>query len=275
MSDQTPESKPRKIFKADEVTADEAASPAATVIETDAAAAPTVTEPAVAEPVVVAEPAVASEPVVTEPAVEPVKSADAAAPLSSPQIVYVQAPVPPKDRSNRVVGVLLALLGAVLFAVLYAAVAALVINLRVGGGSFFGPSFTAFLNSSAFWVPILIFAIAFVLLVLIVNRAGWWVHIVGSILVALFVYFGSIGLLIVLQLVATPGVSTGQLFANFAAQPVIIAAALVARETAIWLGLAIAARGRRVKLRNVEARATFDKEQAIKKAEHERAVTQA
>ena len=50
----------------------------------------------------------------------------------------------------------------------------------------------------------------------------------------------------------------------------MIAAALVAREVSIWIGLAIAARGRRVKARNVETRTAWDREQEEKKAEYER-----
>ena len=57
--------------------------------------------------------------------------------------------------------------------------------------------------------------------------------------------------------------------------PFVIAAALVAREVSIWIGLAIAARGRRVKDRNVETRTAWDREQEEKKAEYERGIAAA
>ena len=49
----------------------------------------------------------------------------------------------------------------------------------------------------------------------------------------------------------------------------MIAAALVAREVSIWIGLAIAARGRRVRVRNDETRTAWDREQEEKRAEYE------
>jgi hypothetical protein len=49
----------------------------------------------------------------------------------------------------------------------------------------------------------------------------------------------------------------------------MIAAALVAREVSIWIGLAIAARGRRVRARNDETRTAWDREQEEKRAEYE------
>lgn len=189
------------------------------------------------------------------------------------QVVYVEAAVPPKVRSNRVVGVLLALLGAVVFAIVYSAVVALVLSLNISS-AFVQVSITSFLGSAAFWVPVLIFTLAFVLLVLIVNRGGWAAHVFGSLLVALAVYFGTIGLLL-LTSGLFPNESKGLTFASIAAQPTVIVAALVAREVSIWIGLAIAARGRRVKARNLETRTAWDKEQADKKAEIERAATPA
>jgi hypothetical protein len=170
--------------------------------------------------------------------------------------------------------VLLALLGAVVFAVLYAVVVAGVISVAVSG-TFVAVSFSSFLQSAAFWVPVLVFTLAFILLVLILNRAGWWAHIIGSLLVALAVYFGTIGLLLVSSGLLFPGEAKGLTFGTVATQPTVILAAIVAREVAIWFGLAIAARGRRVKTRNVESRTAWDKEQAEKKAGIERAATPA
>jgi hypothetical protein len=53
--------------------------------------------------------------------------------------------------------------------------------------------------------------------------------------------------------------------------PGAIVAALLAREVALWTGAPIAARGRRVKARNIEARETFDREEAEAKAKRDAA----
>jgi len=44
--------------------------------------------------------------------------------------------------------------------------------------------------------------------------------------------------------------------------PILIVAALLAREAAIWTGAILARRGRRLKVVNAEARAAFEREQA-------------
>ncbi len=233
---------------------------------------PKAEEAAAAAPVAVAEPTASASEAPTEvvaPAsgtatgeVAPVGSA-----VAGQQVVYVQTPAPPRPRGNRVVGVLLALLGAVIFAVVYAAVVGLILYFR--SAELFGSSFNAFLGTAFFWVPILVFALGFILLVVIVNRAGWAAHVFGSLLLAFVVYFASIGLLLLVGNVFR-GANQPVTFAALAINPLIIASAIIAREVAIWLGLAIAARGRRVKARNVEERAAFDRELAEKKAEYER-----
>ena len=57
--------------------------------------------------------------------------------------------------------------------------------------------------------------------------------------------------------------------------PFIVISALVAREISIWVGLAIAARGRRVKERNLDLVDAWEKEHAETKAQYERAGTPA
>jgi hypothetical protein len=81
------------------------------------------------------------------------------------------------------------------------------------------------------------------------------------------VYFGMIGILLLIGNVFH-GSPTPVTFAALAVNPWVIAAAVVAREASIWTGLGIAARGRRVKARNVEARAAFDREQEATRAEY-------
>jgi hypothetical protein len=193
--------------------------------------------------------------------------------VAGQQVVYVQAPIPPRVRGNRVVGVLLALLGTVVFAVVYAGAAAIPLAIRFNGAGF-SPAFSAFVQNAIFWIPIMMFALGFVLVTVILNRAGWWAHVLGSLLVAVFVYFASIGLLLLVGNVVslTPAQATSA-FGSLATNPLMIAAALVAREVSIWIGLAIAARGRRVKTRNVETRTAWDREQEEKRAAYERTGT--
>ena len=91
-------------------------------------------------------------------------------------------------------------------------------------------------------------------LVLIVNRAGWAAHVLGSIFVGLFVFFGGTGLVLLLHVNQIPSNQVAQAFTLVLFSPGSIVAALLAREVALWMGFAIAARGRKVKARNVDAR---------------------
>lgn len=262
MSDETPAPKSSKAQKTEAADAPvEAAAPDATATEP--------ATPASAEPATTA----AAEPPATPAA--GVAAADTPAEPASPgasgqQVVYVQTPVPPRARGNRVVGVLLALLGTVVFAAVYAGAAAIPLAIRFNGNGF-TPAFSAFVQNAIFWIPIMMFALGFILLTLILNRAGWWAHVIGSLLVAVFVFFASIGLLLLVGNVfgLTPA-QANSAFGALATNPLMIAAALVAREVSIWIGLVIAARGRRVKARNVETRTAWDREQEEKRAEYER-----
>jgi hypothetical protein len=175
------------------------------------------------------------------------------------QTVYVHAPVPPKRRGNRAFGSLIALVSTVVFAAIYGGIALGVMPLFTPDGST-GFDFLLFIGLPIFYVPVLVFLVAFVVLVLIVNRANWWAYVLGSFIVALLVYAVSIGILRLLNGVIdmTPAKAL-QAFAAMALSPLLIAA-IVAREVPIWFGAAIAARGRRQKQRNAEEKAAFETE---------------
>ena len=177
--------------------------------------------------------------------------------MAGERVVYVAAPMPPKLRSNRVVGSLLALLGAVVFAVVYALIVALLLQLgllpKVNPESGFGE----FIQDAVFWVPVLFFAIGFVLVVLLLNRAAWWLHVLGSLLVAVIVYFGSIAMLLLVTGIAGDQKS----FVSIATSAYVLIATFTAREVSIWIGFLIALRGGRVKELNKAAREAFDSEQ--------------
>lgn len=172
---------------------------------------------------------------------------------ASPQIVYVDAPVPPKPAGNRAFGALIAVGATVIFAVLFAFAVLLILRAIRGFATM------SMLVNYGYWIPVGLFLLAFLVVVLFVNRAGWWAHIIGSFLVGIVVY--------VLGAVLITAVSVFSLHqdANVSAalvSPTMVAAAIIAREVALWAGLIVSHRGKRVVVRNRDARAAFDTEQA-------------
>jgi hypothetical protein len=251
------------------VTADAPAlaAPGSTSSEAEEPASVTEPEPLVEPPV---------EPVAVEP-VEPVAVVPASAPVveapvqpvvpaaPAQQVVYVQSPRPFTAKGNRGFGVLIALLSTIIFAAVYAV--ALVVTEILGGAS----ADFSFVSTLGFYAPVVMFAIGFILLVLIVNRAGWAAHVVGSLAVGLIVFFGGTGLYLLLHASEIPSNEIGATFHRVLFSVAVIVAALLAREVSLWMGFVVAARGRRVRARNVEAKALYDQEIAAKRAEYERA----
>ncbi|MBN9140681.1 MAG: hypothetical protein J0H23_07630 [Micrococcales bacterium] len=253
-------------------------------VEPDATAEPVVVEPVSASEHLGVEPDVpevdeaevvddVAVPVVVEPVavVEPVTAEPVApvAPEPPREVVYVQAPTPPKLRHNRGFGVLISLLGAVAFALLYIGVVAILVAVV---GASVDASLAQFVMSMSFWVPVAVYAVMACVFALIVNRAAWWAHVLGSLFVAALTY-GISGGIILLALGAigmTPDEGV-QKAAEVFGSPLLIAALVIARETSLWFGLAIAARGRRVKERNANDRAAFEQSVADRRAEYERA----
>lgn len=222
-------------------------------------------EPAaeVIEDAVVVEDAQTDEPIVVETIDEPVPVEPVAAPQ---QVVYLQTPAEPSKKGNRGVGAAIAVASGVIFTAALALVTSIIGAFVTGRFSF------TFLGSPQFYIPTLFFVIAFVLLVLIANRANWWAYIFGSIVVAVVVYFGTIGALLLTNgvIMKTPD-EAAALFAAGLVNPIVIVATLLAREVALWTGSLIARRGRKVKVRNAEAHESWQREVAEKRAAHEQA----
>ncbi|TFB59845.1 hypothetical protein E3N86_09920 [Cryobacterium sp. Hz7] len=174
--------------------------------------------------------------------------------------VYIQAPTAPRYKSNRGPGALIALLSTVIFAALYAVVAFVLSGIGSLSIADTASKFTDFIVLPIFYVPVIFFFVAFALLVLIVNRGGWWAYVLFGFLVAVVVYFSYIGaaLLSVQAWNFTPDQA-----ARFISQqwlnPGAIAAAVVAREVPIWAGAWIARNGRAVTERNAAAKAEYDR----------------
>lgn len=182
------------------------------------------------------------------------------------QTVYVTAPTPPRPKGNRGIGVLLGVVATIVFAIVYAAAIALFIlfaNHHLGADTI-----AIFLTRPLFYVPVLAFLVMIIVWALLANRASWWSWVIGSLVIALVTYFASIGVLLLLAggFGLTASAATAKFFA-YVGHPALIAAALLARECAIWFGAAIAKRGRRVRERNYEAWQAFENEQAQKRAE--------
>lgn len=238
---------------------------------------------------VYAAPAVAAMPRAAEPAphapaaVEPAPYAPIATPTAtqSPaqsaaqQRAFTPPPVAPKKKGNRAIGALIAIMSVVVFVVVFAVVAAIVIAAQSPAASVTS-TLLQFITSPVFYVPAIFFVIGFVIVALLANRANWWAYIIGSLFVAAIVYFGTIGvgLLVSGVVTLTPGEAQAQ-FIRSATNPFIIAAALVAREVSMWMGAAISARGRRMTARNQTVREEYERAAAEHRAEYERGFTPA
>lgn len=210
--------------------------------------------------------AVAAEP---EPAArEPEPAAVAPAVPASPTAssFFVEPPVPPKARHNRGFGVGIALLSSLIFAALYGAVV-IGISVFYVTAADFAQGMTRFLASPAFWVPVIAYAVFTVLTALILNRARWAAHVFFSLLVGILVYASSVSVILLGQGVLTrSGREQLILLVTALAQPVLLAAAICAREVALWTGLATAARGRRVVAKNKADRESYEQEKARSEA---------
>ena len=229
---------------------------------------PAVAEPspvAVAAPTPVAETTVAPadvpvsvEPITASSAPETIALAETTPEAHRPQeVVIVDAPVAPKKKSNRLAGLLFALLASVVFTALFA-LAVVVIGYVVNGNISI-----SFLAQPSFYFPVLIFFLALVLVVAIVNNAGWWTYIITSVLVGAAVYFGTAGILLLSAgFLDMSRQEANAFYFGALVNPLTIAAALIAREVAIWTGAILGARGRKVRARNVEAREAYEREQA-------------
>lgn len=173
------------------------------------------------------------------------------------EVIVVDAPVEPKKRSNRLAGIGFALLASIVFTVLFA-LAVFVIGVVANGSPSIG-----FLFSATFYWPVVLFFLSLVLVIAVVNTAGWWTYIITSVVVAAGVYFGTAAVLLVSSgVLAMSRQEADAVYFAALLNPITIAAALVAREVAIWTGAILARRGRTVRARNAEAREAYEREQA-------------
>ena len=210
--------------------------------------------PPVAAPV---EPATPAE-TVAEPVAEPEPTPT---PYAGP--TYLQTPTEPTKRSNRGLGILIAVLAAVVFGAADLAATYGILVIRYGGDRAVN-----YLESYAkgwdFWVPLAVFTGAFIALVAIVNRGRWWGYVLGSVFVAVLVFAGYYGAALLTNRAwnLTPGE-----FADFTHDYfqtnipylwVATVVSVIALEAVIWFGAWIAFHGQSAKRKNAEARAAYE-----------------
>ncbi|UFS59301.1 hypothetical protein [Subtercola endophyticus] len=180
----------------------------------------------------------------------------------APAAVVVPVLTPPKKRGNRGIGILISLVGTVIYAVLFAVVAAVILAFNVPA-SRLGGVVGDFVSSPAYYVPVIFFAIALILVVLIVNRAGWWAYVLGGFLVAVVVYGAAIlGALLAVQAWNFSSADLTTFIRSLVMDPLTLAAAIVAREVPIWIGAWIASRGRKLKAKNAADREEYERKLA-------------
>lgn len=177
--------------------------------------------------------------------------------------IFLQRPEPPKRKSNRGLGILIALVGTVAFAVLWA-LAVVVVGAMLTPSSDFLPSLIQFFTSRlAGWAPIVAFFVGLVVLIQLINRARWWAYILGGLFVAVFVYLVYIGAVLVDNGFLQRNAGEQQLLLRQAwVAPFAVLAGVIAREVSIWTGAWLAARGRKLKARNAQAQADYEQQVA-------------
>lgn len=181
---------------------------------------------------------------------------------AQPAVVFVTAPQPPKKRGARGVGAIVALLSAGVFTAVYASLVLLLglIEPRFGVAGALDT-----IASVTFSLPVIIFFLAYLLLVVIVNGAGWWAHVLGGFIVAVVVWVGFVGAAIIAAgAFGSTAAEVNAVVLQQLTNPLGFVAAIAAREVPIWVGGLVSRRGRTARARNVEARAAYEQ----KLAEH-------
>jgi hypothetical protein len=172
--------------------------------------------------------------------------------------VYVQAPTPPKKKGNRGFGVLVGVLATLVFGGLYF-LALLVTPLVAGETVDYAAASTAIVTSAAFWVPVVVFFLAWVLLVVVLTRASWWGYVIGGFIVGLLTYAGALAGALIQNAYEVAPSQVPSFLLEQALTPAAVLAFIIAREVPIWFGVWVGKRGRVVRQRNIEAREEYDR----------------
>lgn len=192
------------------------------------------------------------------PAVVPNEPTAHAAP--APEAVITESYEPPRKRGNRVAALLIGVPATIAFTILYA-----VVDLAYGwfqnevALESLVDGLLERISDSAFWVPVVVFFLAFWLVGVIVNRgrAGWWV--VLGFLVAAVSYAGFVAAPVLTYpfWMITPSAANEQML-SLLLNPVAIGVFIIAREVTVWFGAWVAGRGRKMKRLNADDRAEYE-----------------
>jgi len=180
---------------------------------------------------------------------------------ASPQPIFVQAPEAPRPRGNRGAAGAIGLLAALSFGVLYLAVA-LGVGMLDGGVTVdnLGQTALALLGTWSFWVPVVVFFIAFWLLGAIINRGRWGAWVIFGLLVGVAAYLGHIlGALFQAPFWMLTASEGAALVEAQWLTPLAIGAFIIGRELTIWFGAWVASRGARVTELNIEAQREYER----------------
>ncbi|MCJ1699146.1 hypothetical protein MT356_05380 [Rathayibacter festucae] len=164
-------------------------------------------------------------------------------------------PEPARRKGNRLAGLAIALLTTAVFAALYlVALTAIRVLIDAVAGDLVAIAL-AHGPTAVFLLPVAAFFAGLALIVLAVNRAGWWAYVLGGFFVALLAGAAAlVGAWSAVGGFAVPQDRTAVV--DFLRDPAtllaVAAAAVLAREVSVWGGSLIAGRARGVKRRNAE-----------------------
>lgn len=185
----------------------------------------------------------------------------AEAAYSAPQPIFVQAPEAPRPLGNRGAVGAIGLLAALSFAVLSFAI---IFGYGFATGTIDSESLVAqalaIVSNPVFWVPVIVFYLAFWLLGAVLNRARWAHWVIWGLLVGVASYGGYLlGVLFAApfwELTAREGreLLESQLFS-----PLAILAFVLGRELTIWFGAWAAKRAGRITELNEQAQREYER----------------
>ncbi|MFD5213226.1 ABC transporter [Microbacterium sp. NPDC058345] len=181
--------------------------------------------------------------------------------VAAPQPIFVQAPEPPRELGNRGAAGAIGLVAAVAFGILYLG-AILGFGALAGDvtGENIGDAALAPLTTWSFWVPVVVFFLAFWLLGAFINRGRWGKWVIFGLLVGAAAYGGHIlGQLFQEPFWRVTASESAELVNEQLLAPLAIAAFIFGRELTIWFGAWVARSGARKKVLNAEAQAEYER----------------
>lgn len=181
---------------------------------------------------------------------------------------YVEAPVAPEKKGNRLAGLFITLLATVVFAAVYAGVLLLTLAPTHTPQNILSDGLVPYLIAPGFYLAVIAFALSLLLTVMIFGRCGWWAYVLSSFLVGAVTWavaalgFGLSGDLLPNDLsvraLLTLDMKAVVAYVQLAQNWIVIFAGLVAREVTVWFGAWIGARGRKVTAKNKAAQAEYE-----------------